>query len=75
MNDTSDPFYTTLEPGAFQAVKPTGTPCDAQFPCDTGLSKGATIAMAVVITVVGLAVIGGFVSWWWFSRKKGTANY
>ena len=59
MNDSSDPFYASLKEGAFQSVKPSGTPCDAAFPCGGlhSLSKGAMIAMAVVISVVGFIIV------------------
>ena len=77
MNDTKDPFFTQLQPGAYEKVKPKGQPCDSAI--DTGcegsrLSKGATLAMAIVITVVGLIVIG--LSVWYIyllfkSRRAG----
>lgn len=70
MNDTQDPFFTQLKAGAFDAVKPQGTPCDEAFPCKTGhsLSKGAKIAIGVVISVVGLAIIGFCGYWYWTHR-------
>ncbi|KDQ14600.1 glycoside hydrolase family 9 protein [Botryobasidium botryosum FD-172 SS1] len=55
---SDDPYYTSLEDGAYASVKPSGTPCDEAFPCEDGLSRGATIAIAVVITPVGLVLIG-----------------
>ncbi|KAF8914060.1 glycoside hydrolase family 9 protein [Gymnopilus junonius] len=60
MNDTKDPYFTQLQAGAYEKVKPKGQPCDSAI--DAGcegsrLSKGATLAMAIVITVVGLVVI------------------
>ncbi|KAL5508435.1 hypothetical protein ACEPAH_6054 [Sanghuangporus vaninii] len=73
MNDSSDPFYTGLEPDAFQAAKPSGKPCDAAFPCNAGLSKGGKIAVAVVCTVVGLGVIGGLAYLAHLHRKKKRA--
>jgi len=74
-DDTSDPFYTSLQAGAYDKVRPQGQPCDAaiQAGCSNSqLSKGAKIAIAVVVTVVGLLVIGGAT---WFlcllrSKKK-----
>ena len=59
MNDTRDPFYTSLQEGAFAAAKPSGHPCDAAFSCAGvhPLSKGATIAMAVVVSLVGLIIV------------------
>lgn len=74
LNETTDPFFTSLQPGAYEKVRPKGTPCDEVFPCGgTGsLSKGARIAIAVTVSVVGLALIGLLL---WcirsrFARKK-----
>ncbi|KDR83582.1 hypothetical protein GALMADRAFT_235844 [Galerina marginata CBS 339.88] len=61
IGDTKDPYFTALQAGAYNKVKPKGQPCDSAFTegCQgPGLSKKATLAMAVVITVVGLVVIG-----------------
>ena len=71
MNDSSDPFYTSLKPGAYDAVKPSGRPCDAAFPCSfvNGLSTGGTIAMAVVISVVGLGILIVIAYWFRVYRK------
>ncbi len=59
MNDTNDPYFTALQEGAY--VRPQGGPCDAAIRdgCrgSNGLSKGATIAIAVCITVVGLVLV------------------
>ncbi|KAH8113303.1 Six-hairpin glycosidase [Phellopilus nigrolimitatus] len=77
MNDTADPLYTQLQAGAFDKVKPSGTPCDPAFPCKSGhsLSKGGKIAIAVVITVVGLVVIGAGVYWYRLHRKGKTVRF
>ncbi|KAG6832930.1 hypothetical protein H0H92_004814 [Tricholoma furcatifolium] len=72
MNDTSDPFYTSLQVGAYDKVRPQGQPCDAAFPdacAGPQLSEGGKIAMAVVITVVGL-FIGGLLAWWLFELRR-----
>jgi len=61
MNDTADPFYTSLKAGAYAASKPSGHPCDDVYSCSPSLSTGAKVAIAVVVTVVGLAIIGGLV--------------
>lgn len=59
LDATSPPYYTSLAPGAYDAVKPQGTPCDPAFPCHgKSLSAKAKIALAVVISVAGLAIIG-----------------
>lgn len=70
MNDSSDPFFTSLAAGQFQARKPSGTPCDGAFPCSHSgqLSKGAKIAIGVVISIVGLAILG--LAGWWFLRSR-----
>lgn len=57
LNETKDPFFTSLKPGAYDKVRPQGTPCDEVFPCG-GLSKAARIAVAVTVTVVGVVIIG-----------------
>lgn len=61
LSDSKDPFFTSLAAGAYAKVKPTGVPCDAVFDggCDNPhLSKQATLALALVVTIVGLIVIG-----------------
>ena len=61
LSDTMDPFFTSLSAGAYDKVKPTGVPCDAVFNkgCDNPhLSKKATIAIALVVTIVGLILVG-----------------
>jgi endoglucanase len=57
LNDTSDPYFTSLQAGAFASKKPNGEPCDAAFPCHHGLSKGAKIALSVVLSIVGSAIV------------------
>ncbi|KAF9534159.1 glycoside hydrolase family 9 protein [Crepidotus variabilis] len=61
ITESSDPFYITLQAGAYDKVKPQGHPCDAVFRdgCNGGnLGKNVIIAMAVILTVVGLVVLG-----------------
>jgi len=67
MNDSNDPFYTSLQAGAYHKLN--GHPCDAAYPCHH-LSKGVKITLAVVITVVGLILIA--LLGWWFGiiRRK-----
>jgi endoglucanase len=61
MNDTADPFYTSLQAGAYDSKKPSGHPCDPVYSCTPSLSTGGKIAIAVVVTVVGLGIVGGIV--------------
>ena len=74
MNDTQDPFYTSLKSGMYASVKPSGTPCDAVFPCNSKheLRKGAKIAIGVIVTIVGLAIFGsvGYLVWRRRQMKK-----
>ncbi|KAG8744876.1 hypothetical protein FRC10_009246 [Ceratobasidium sp. 414] len=72
MSESDDPYFTRLQAGAYDKVKPTGTPCDAMYPCGSGkgrLSHAAIIALAVVISVVGLLIILG-VLYLWLLRKR-----
>ncbi|KAF5321674.1 hypothetical protein D9619_000754 [Psilocybe cf. subviscida] len=58
---TEDPYFTRLAAGAYDKVRPKGSPCDAAIDdgCHAGrLSKKATLAMAVTLTVVGLVIVG-----------------
>lgn len=60
-NDSNDPFFTSLQAGEYDKRRPQGQPCDAaiQAGCSgSGLSTGAKIAIAVVVTVVGLLIVG-----------------
>lgn len=68
----SDPFYTSLKAGAYDAKKPKGKPCDAANSCHGGLSKTAQIVIGVIVTVVGLGIIAavGYIMW---ARKRGKA--
>ncbi|KAK0482138.1 glycoside hydrolase family 9 protein [Armillaria luteobubalina] len=72
MNDTSDPYFTALQVGAY--VRPQGGPCDAAIRdgCrgSNRLSKGATIAIAVCITIVGLVLVSLAVYYFWVVRKR-----
>ena len=74
-NDTVDPFYTSLADGAYDAVKPTGTPCDDAMPCGaTGhLSTGAKIAIGICVGLAGLIIIGGALYWFIRATKNQRA--
>jgi endoglucanase len=69
LNDTTDPFFTRLQAGAFAAKKPSGKPCDAALPCHSGLSKGAKVALGLVLSLVGSATIAAAV--WYYRRYEG----
>jgi len=61
IGDTKDPYFTSLQAGAYDKVKPRGKPCDSAFKegCEgPHLGKKAMLALAIVITVVGLIVVG-----------------
>ncbi|KIO33977.1 glycoside hydrolase family 9 protein [Tulasnella calospora MUT 4182] len=78
LSASNPPYYTSLAAGAYDAVKPSGTPCDSVFPCSGsngnggkgGLSKGAIIAIAVVVSVAGLFLLGLALWWWCVARKR-----
>ena len=61
LNDTADPFYTSLKAGAYASNKPSGHPCDPVYSCTPSLSTGAKIAIAVIVTVVGLFIFGAII--------------
>lgn len=65
-----DPYYTRLQVGAY--TKPGGGPCDAALSCKSGLSKAGKIAIAVVVTVVGLAIVGLGAYWILLWRRRHT---
>jgi endoglucanase len=69
LNDTSDPFFTRLQAGAFAAKKPSGNPCDAAFHCHSGLSRGAKVALGVTLPIAGCAAIAAGI--WYYARRKG----
>ncbi|KAF8743807.1 hypothetical protein AX14_000218 [Amanita brunnescens Koide BX004] len=61
VSDTKDPYFTALQAGAYDRVKPRGIPCDAAYPqgcIPPGLSQQSKIAMGVILTVVGLVLTG-----------------
>ncbi|KAI9513161.1 family 9 glycosyl hydrolase [Russula earlei] len=75
LNNTSDPFFTRLQDGAFAAQKPSGKPCDAAFPCKggSGLSRGATVALGVILPIVGVAIIAG--TWYCYRLRRHRYRY
>ncbi|KAH7887884.1 glycoside hydrolase family 9 protein [Phlebopus sp. FC_14] len=74
LNDTTDPFYTSLQPGAYDSKKPQGMPCDAAYTDGCGgpqLSQNAQIAMGVVVGLAGV-IIFSLIGWWgWLCYRGG----
>ncbi|KAG7571338.1 hypothetical protein FFLO_00690 [Filobasidium floriforme] len=71
MTSDRDPFYTSLASGSYTPTP--GHPCNEDYPCGGdggggGLSKGAKIAIGVVVPVVVLA--GIFTGVWLWKRRK-----
>lgn len=68
LNDRNDPFYTSLQAGEYDKVRPEGSPCDAAIkdgcPGISFPTKGK-IAVGVVIGVVGLVILGLITYWVW----------
>jgi endoglucanase len=62
LTQRNDPYYTKLKAGAYDAKRPQGRPCDAAIKdgClfSGRMSKRNEIVMAVVVSVVGLVVVG-----------------
>jgi endoglucanase len=73
LNDTSDPFFTRLQAGAFAAKKPSGDPCDPAFPCHSGLSTAAKVALGVSLSIIGSAFIAA--GTWYYYRRKGHRSF
>lgn len=72
LNDTSDPYFTSLNAGEYEKNKPKGTPCDAAFSCESHkLPRGAQIAIGVVVGVVGLVIVGLGAAWIWYTFRRG----
>ncbi|KAF8665637.1 hypothetical protein AX16_000092 [Volvariella volvacea WC 439] len=76
INDTSDPFFVSLQAGAYEEVRPHGLPCDVVFPsaCARDLPRGAKIAIGVTISVVGLFILGGGAYYVYLLRTRSQAK-
>ncbi|KAJ7068143.1 glycoside hydrolase family 9 protein [Mycena amicta] len=74
LNDTHDPFYTSLQAGAYDKVRPSGQPCDDAISAGCHgpkLSRAAIIALAVILSVVGSVVLG-LAAWYiWTLCRRG----
>lgn len=62
MYNNNPPFFTSLAPGMYDSVRPSGFPCDPAFPCTAGnpglgLNKAEKIAMSVGISVPGFIIL------------------
>lgn len=72
VNGAKDPYYTQVRAGAYDEVRPAGEPCDAAISAGCkhgGMSRKAKIVVAVVVTVVGLVLIGVGGYWLWTARR------
>ena len=61
-----DPWYTRLEVGSYENVRPKGFPCDAavQTGCASHrFSLGGKIALGVVVGIVGSVIVGLCLYW------------
>ncbi|KAJ3723121.1 9 glycosyl hydrolase [Lentinula raphanica] len=73
VTDDVDPYFTQLQVGENEQVKPKGQPCDdaIQNGCSGHLlSEGGKIALGVVFGVTGLVLIGLLGMWIWTIRKR-----
>ncbi|KAI9574524.1 glycoside hydrolase family 9 protein [Boletus coccyginus] len=76
LNDTSDPYYTSLQAGTYQSKRPQGMPCDAAYQqgcAGPQLSQAGQVAMGVVVGLVGV-VIFSLVGWWGWLIYRGDYN-
>ncbi|OJA20892.1 hypothetical protein AZE42_00902 [Rhizopogon vesiculosus] len=73
LNDTADPFYTSLKAGAYDSKKPQGMPCDDVYTEGCGgpqLSEGGQIALGAILGLTGLAIFS-LLAWWGMLSLKG----
>ncbi|KAJ7179859.1 glycoside hydrolase family 9 protein [Mycena crocata] len=73
MNDTNDPFFTSLQAGAYDKVRPSGQPCDAAFSAGCSgskLPKAALIALAVILSVVGAVILSLSIWYLWILIRR-----
>lgn len=72
INDSSDPFYTTLQAGAYDSRRPKGQPCDAAIPChNLDFPETGQIIVGLAVTAVGLIILGLLATWITVSRRDG----
>lgn len=77
LNDTADPFYTSLKAGAYDSKKPQGMPCDDAYTegcAGPQLSEGGKIALGVILGLTGL-VIFSLLAWWGMLTLKGQHEF
>ncbi|KAF9247152.1 glycoside hydrolase family 9 protein [Melanogaster broomeanus] len=74
LNDTSDPFYTSLQAGTYDSKRPQGMPCDDAYQdgcAGPQLSRTGKIAIGVVVGLAGV-IIFSLVGWWaWVVYRGG----
>jgi endoglucanase len=74
MNDTADPFFTRLAAGEYDKRRPNGRPCDASTSCNgqVHLPTAAKVVMGVVISIVGLIIVGLVAVWVFYLLRDRT---
>ena len=73
LNDTSDPYYTSLQAGTYDSKRPQGMPCDAVYQegcAGPQLSQTGQIAMGAIVGLAGV-VIFSLVGWWGWLVYRG----
>ncbi|KAE9410328.1 glycoside hydrolase family 9 protein, partial [Gymnopus androsaceus JB14] len=73
ITDNSDPYYTQVQVGAYNTVKPKGQPCDDAISAGCArhhLSTGGEIALGVVLGVTGFVVLGLLGMWLRAIRRR-----
>ena len=75
LTNPNDPFYTSLQAGAYAERKPSGLPCDAVFNCvpQGSLSDTDKIVIGVIVGIVGLILLVLALYWLWlcFASRRG----
>lgn len=62
MNNTANPFYTTLQAGTYSI--PSGEPCDDALPCSSNGTNKGEIAGIIIGVVLGILLILGIWGYW-----------
>ncbi|KAG2058833.1 glycoside hydrolase family 9 protein [Suillus hirtellus] len=73
LNDSADPFYTSLKAGAYDSKKPQGMPCDDAYTDGCSgpqLSQGRKIVLGVIPGLTGLSIFSLLVWWAMISLRR-----